>query len=404
MAYVRSFPRIDARLLCTAWHPNRTTVVVGSSDGCLRCWDSRTTTELLRITLGHGAGPRATPCVWAVAVLPDGTLVSGDSEGVTSLWDAEHGTLQQAFKAHEADVLALACSPSGDAVFAAGVDSKVAMLARVSPAAADDDDDAADAALPPMASWSLVGYKRAHTHDVRALALAPFPPADANDGGDSGRAAHLGSMLLSAGTDAQLLAYAAENFLGEHPVRVVRVPPSPALSLAAQAPAAVLSGRPLLLCTHATWLDIWQLGTTADRSAADAPPVRPLMPRTVCGCRSGDSSLTDVCAPFSPTRCFFAAPGERLSAGAGVRARALGAHTRALPAPPAVQRHRGRRQLRGGGGCAGHPPVCAEQAGWQAHARCQAAPRGGCARRAAHGARALLPWPPVATHSQAVPT
>jgi U3 small nucleolar RNA-associated protein 4 len=307
VAYVRSFPRIDARLLCTAWHPNRTTVVVGSSDGCLRCWDSRTTTELLRITLGHGAGPRATPCVWAVAVLPDGTLVSGDSEGVTSLWDAEHGTLQQAFKAHEADVLALACSPSGDAVFAAGVDSKVAMLARVSPAAADDDDDAADAALPPMASWSLVGYKRAHTHDVRALALAPFPPADANDGGDSGRAAHLGSMLLSAGTDAQLLAYAAENFLGEHPVRVVRVPPSPALSLAAQAPAAVLSGRPLLLCTHATWLDIWQLGTTADRSAADAPPVRPLIPFGRARCAGAEvvtAHVTDVCAPFSPTRFF----------------------------------------------------------------------------------------------------
>jgi U3 small nucleolar RNA-associated protein 4 len=269
VAYRRSFPRIEARLLCTAWHPNRTTVIVGSSDGCLRCWDSRTTTELLRITLGHAAGPRAAPraapCVWSVLALPDGTLVSGDSEGVTSLWDGEHGTLRQAFKAHEADVLAVACTPSGDAIFAAGVDSKVALLTRV--AGEDAALEPGAATLPPPAAWSLAGYKRAHTHDVRALAVAPFPPAagEAHDA-DAGRAP-LGSMLLSAGTDAQLLAYAAENFMGEHPVRVARVPPSPPLSLASPAPAAVLGGRPLLLCTHTTWLDIWQLGTAARRGA-----------------------------------------------------------------------------------------------------------------------------------------
>jgi len=274
VAYARSFPRIDARLLCTAWHPNRSTLVVGSSDGCLRCWDSRTTTELLRITLAHGGGPQAAPCVWSVLVLADGTLVSGDSEGHTSFWDGEHGTMRQSFKAHEADVLALACTPACDAVFAAGVDSKVALLTRV---AAAGDDGAADGygAEPMMSTWAVAGYKRAHTHDVRALVVAPFPPApaDVHDAA-GGPLPHPGSVLLSAGTDAQLLAYAAENFLGEHPVRVVRLPPSPAQSLTTQPAAAVLTGRPLLLCTHATWVDVWQLGTAADRSEDASPLVR----------------------------------------------------------------------------------------------------------------------------------
>ena len=268
VAYARSFPRIEARLLCTAWHPNCTTIVVGSSDGCLRCWDSRTTTELLRITLTHGAAARVTPCVWAVLVLPDGTLASGDSEGCTSLWDGEHGTLRQSFKSHEADVLALASTPAGDAVFAAGVDSKVALLARVP---SGTSGPTPDAALPPVAAWSLLGYKRAHTHDVRALAVAPFPPADARH--DDGGGAQLGSMLLSAGTDAQLLAYAADNFLGEHPVRVVRTPAGPALSLAAH-PLEALGARPLLLCMHSTWLDVWQIGVAAERSHAATPLVR----------------------------------------------------------------------------------------------------------------------------------
>ena len=279
VAYVRSFPRIDARLLCTAWHPNCSTLVVGSSDGCLRCWDSRTTTELLRITLPHGAGPQAAPCVWSVLVLADGTLVSGDSEGYTSFWDGEHGTMHQSFKAHEADVLALAGTPAGDAVFASGVDSKVALLTRITAAS----DEHGHEALAPMSSWAVAGYKRAHTHDVRALVVAPFPPAaaDVHDA-DGGPQSKPGSVLLSAGTDAQLLAYAAENFLGEHPVRVVRLPPSPAQSLTTQPAAAVLSGRPLLLCTHATWLDIWQLGTAADRSADVSPLVRVHSARLPC--------------------------------------------------------------------------------------------------------------------------
>jgi len=242
-AYQRSLTRVEARLLSTAWHPNRSAVVVGSSDGCVRCWDTLTGEELLRITLARGRDVTP-PCVWSVLVLSNGTLASGDSEGRTCLWDGAHGTLLQSFAAHEADVLALACTPAGDVVFSAGVDNKVAIFGS----------SAVGATQP--APWSLLGYKRAHTHDVRALALAPFPAATPED---SHSPQPVASMLLSGGSDAQLLAYAAENFLGEHPVRVVRTPPAPSMSLA----TATGELQPLLLCTHATWLDVWRLGASA---------------------------------------------------------------------------------------------------------------------------------------------
>ena len=64
-------------------------------------------------------------------MLCDGTMVTGDSNGNVQFWDAQLGTRTAAFKVHAADVLALAASPEGDAVFAAGVDPQLALYKRV---------------------------------------------------------------------------------------------------------------------------------------------------------------------------------------------------------------------------------------------------------------------------------
>lgn len=247
--YVRSFPKVEARLLSTAWHTNRRTVVTGSSDGCVRCWDTQTMSELLRITVSTGRQLQ----VWSVLVLADGTLVSGDSGGGTRFWDGAHGTQLQAFQTHQADVLCLAALPCGSAVFAAGVDSKVVQLQRVGGGGA--------AAAAASDGWAVTSSKRPHTHDVRALAIAPFPKL-ADDA--SPRDTH---VLLSGGTDAQLLAYAADDFGHEHPVRVVRLPPTPSVGLA---PRANADAPAYMLCACRATLDVWRMGVAQSSSEGAA--------------------------------------------------------------------------------------------------------------------------------------
>lgn len=72
-----------------------------------------------------GSSTGAESCIWSVSVLPDGTMVSGDSTGAVQLWDSQHGTLLQAFHQHKADVLSVAASGDGTMVFATGIDTQV---------------------------------------------------------------------------------------------------------------------------------------------------------------------------------------------------------------------------------------------------------------------------------------
>lgn len=65
------------------------------------------------------------PRVWSLAVLPDGTIVSGDSEGATQFWEGRFGTLVSRLQQHAADVTALAASADGAFVYSAGVDPRV---------------------------------------------------------------------------------------------------------------------------------------------------------------------------------------------------------------------------------------------------------------------------------------
>lgn len=235
--------------------------MTGSSDGCLRCWDSQSMSELLRITVGKDLQ------VWAVLVLQDGTLVSGDSAGSARFWDGAHGTQTQAFRTHDADVLALAALPCGTAVFAAGVDAKVVQMQRVDSlhqqhaggggGGGGGGGDAAE-------QWSVTGTKRPHTHDIRALAVAlfPKPAADTTEGAAAASAPDT-HVLLSGGTDTQLLAYSADCFNREHPVRVVRLPPVPAAGLAlrsSKGTAGAASGdHAHMLHVGRSTVDVWRL-------------------------------------------------------------------------------------------------------------------------------------------------
>jgi U3 small nucleolar RNA-associated protein 4 len=184
--YQRAFAAAGStKALCVAWTAAAECVVSGFADGTAHVWDAASGRHLMRIAAGGGGLqrlPQQQLCVWAVLALPCGTLVSGDSAGRVQFWDGSHGTLLCGFQQHAADVLALAATPKGDAVFASGVDHQVVVFKRV---VAGADDAAAT-------TWVYAGLKRPHTHDVRALAVAPAP-ADPST-----------SLLFSGGNDAQV--------------------------------------------------------------------------------------------------------------------------------------------------------------------------------------------------------
>lgn len=137
--------------------------------------------------------------VWSVATLPDGTIVTGDSTGRVTFFDAQTRTPipEASFRAHAAssDVLALCIGPDGRTVYSAGVDQKVAEYTKI---------DAANGG----ARWIHMASRRLHAHDIRALALDPaYSALDAAQAIGEGRRLVPSRLpvLLSGGVDFNLV-------------------------------------------------------------------------------------------------------------------------------------------------------------------------------------------------------
>ncbi|QRW00756.1 WD40 domain-containing protein [Ceratobasidium sp. AG-Ba] len=159
-----------------------TTLVTGCSDSCLRTWDVRTGRVVSRMAVERARGERT--LVWSVAVLGDGTIVSGDSLGAVKFWDAATATQIHSFPAHDADVLCMTISPSGDALYTAGVDQRTVEFVRLPDPSS------------PSGKWVQTTSRRIHSHDVRALAM--WPPYSPNS---PIRNESHAPLLISAGLD-----------------------------------------------------------------------------------------------------------------------------------------------------------------------------------------------------------
>lgn len=241
LQYAKTFQRTEGRVLSAAWHPDSSTIITGTSTGVMHAWEVSFSRELLRITAGNGSG--AELCIWSVLVLPDGTMVSGDSTGSVQLWDSQHGTLLQAFTQHKADVMAVAASTDGNTIFATGIDVQVACFRKLA------------ATSTSLEKWVYLDTRRPHTHDVRAMLVLTPPDAD--------------PLLLTGANDAQLFAYSVRSFQTRHPVRVCKVPQRPGLHLAA--PSLKPSQPVSLLAVQPLHVDLWQTGCTAEHSKQQKP-------------------------------------------------------------------------------------------------------------------------------------
>ncbi|PWN28478.1 hypothetical protein BDZ90DRAFT_278841 [Jaminaea rosea] len=123
--------------------------------------------------------------VWSSAVLSDGTLITGDSLGFVTFYDAKTKVpLPDArFQVHErgADVLCLTVGTDGRTVYSGSVDQKVAEFTFIA------------------GKWAHVATRRLHAHDVKALVIDPAPSV--RTAANKGSASAVTPILVSASAD-----------------------------------------------------------------------------------------------------------------------------------------------------------------------------------------------------------
>lgn len=147
-----------ARVMALAWK-DRHTVVAGMADSRLRVWDIRSGRSIAKMSMGRER--KRDILVWALKVTKNGEIVTGDSRGEISFWDGGNYTLKQRIKAHEADVLALEVGgKNGEYVMSGSADMRTSMFRTTGKGG----------------RWAEVAHRRAHKHDVRAMAAYESGP------------------------------------------------------------------------------------------------------------------------------------------------------------------------------------------------------------------------------------
>ncbi|KAK5171734.1 U3 small nucleolar RNA-associated protein [Saxophila tyrrhenica] len=187
-----------ARCMCITYQ-NRDRVVAGFADSMIRVYDTRNSNMLRAMSLGVSVpGAPKTGLVWQVRCLPNGDIVSGDSNGEVKFWDGKTYSMTQRIACHDSDCLDLVASSHGRTVMSGSINGKIAVLRQ-------SNNDG-------RASWGKVGHKRTHSGEVKAMAAFDSKTL---------------SMIVSGGSDAipmvtPLREYGKENvralpMLPQHP-------------------------------------------------------------------------------------------------------------------------------------------------------------------------------------------
>ncbi|KUJ23759.1 WD40 repeat-like protein [Mollisia scopiformis] len=144
-----------AKIISVAFQ-DRNIVVAGCTDSTIRIFDIRTGALLRNMTTGSGpkGGPKEI-IIWCVKVLKSGNIVSGDSTGEVKIWDGKTFTMSQRIKSHKQDVLSLATSHDGSAIFSGGMDRRTITYKPVGKG---------------KQRWAEVAHRRFHNHDVKTMA------------------------------------------------------------------------------------------------------------------------------------------------------------------------------------------------------------------------------------------
>ncbi|OWZ19797.1 U3 small nucleolar RNA-associated protein [Phytophthora megakarya] len=259
--FSKAFLTTGSRVVSLAWHGAAHKIFSGSEAGVIHCWDAVTGRNESRITLDNLAKHKA--IVWSLVVLDDLTLVSGDSTGNLSFWNAPTGTLLQKFSHLTADILAICVSKGNNTLFASGVDNQVVEFRR-------------SVAESGNSTWAYSYSHRGHSHDVRALALSSSAK----------------SVLVSGGIDTQLVWYHGNNFGAGRPAKIVSLPYLHSIALANE--------MRVLMVQKSTSLDLWRLATQSAATGAITQKRKLLLELNV------GKALNLSCSALAPNASFLA--------------------------------------------------------------------------------------------------
>jgi U3 small nucleolar RNA-associated protein 4 len=218
--YSRSLSKHDKRVVSVSWRHG--VLASGGADSTIRLWDFANGRGLSHIAV-ESFGEELT-IVWSVKVLSPQSLVSGDSLGHVQFWDIKFGTLTATFSAHKYDVLCLVTALNDSVVYAAGLDSLVVEIRRVSQEGSE--------------KWLVTATQRAHTHDIRALATIPVMRKQRSGARRKSPSAlpELSTelvedaLVVSGGVDTQMVCYFSNSFRS-YPEKIYPFPHTPPVSV-----------------------------------------------------------------------------------------------------------------------------------------------------------------------------
>lgn len=146
------------RCMSVTWQ-NRDRVVAGFSDSTIRIYDARSGAILRNMSLGAGipGAPRDT-LIWRLKCLPNGDIVSADSNGEVRFWDGNTYSLAQRLAGHSADCLDLVTSSDGQTVFSGGMDGRIATYKL-------------GGREGEKRRWAKAHHRRLHEGEVKSMAV-----------------------------------------------------------------------------------------------------------------------------------------------------------------------------------------------------------------------------------------
>ncbi|GES93269.1 U3 small nucleolar RNA-associated protein 4 homolog [Rhizophagus clarus] len=230
LSLIKNYNRKDAKVTSIAWDKEDKYIVFGTSNSLIVKLDVEQGREILRITPDKSS--RKETIVWAIQVLKDDTIISGDSLGYVCFWEGTFGTMKQKLGAHDADVLCLASNIDGTTVYSSGVDRKCVLYRIVPKPKSYSKDNSVNEKY-----WVKVGYSRHHMHDVKALAICE--ERDVNS-------------IISGGVDTTMVFAPILNFPKSKYHRLPYVPLKPMINMS--------KSKKLIMFRSNDHIKIWRLG------------------------------------------------------------------------------------------------------------------------------------------------